>query len=92
MFRFPLSAYGVMHKLYHGLTGGFRVRQIMTIRDELGGGVTRLRYDTIYEQKDTRKFFECQDVLQTWDLGNFSIVSMAIAGTTGWWWWWVFFS
>ena len=40
---------GVMHKLRHGLTGGSRVRQIMTIHDGLGGGVTRLRYDIIYE-------------------------------------------
>ena len=57
-----------MHKLRHGLTGGSRVRQIMTIHDGLGGGVTRLRYDIIYEQiylsqKDNRKIFECQDVL-----------------------------
>ena len=45
-----LKRLGAMHKLRHGLTGGSRVRQIMTIHDGLGGGVTRLRYDIIYEQ------------------------------------------
>ena len=44
-----------MHKLHHGLTGGSRVRQIMTIHDGLGGGVTRLRYDIIYEQIHLKK-------------------------------------
>ena len=44
-----------MHKLRHGLTGGSRVRQIMTIHDGLGGGVTRLRYDIIYEQIHLKK-------------------------------------
>ena len=39
-----------MHKLRHGLTGGSRVRQIMTIHNGLGVGVNRLRYDIIYEQ------------------------------------------
>ena len=46
---------GVMHKLHHGLTGGSRVRQIMTIHDGLGGGVTRLRYDIIYEPIHLKK-------------------------------------
>ena len=49
---------GVMHKLRHGLTGGSRVRQIMTIHDGLGGGVTRLRYDIIYEQICLKKTTE----------------------------------
>ena len=47
-----------MHKLRHGLTGGSRVRQIMTIHDGLGGGVTRLRYDIIYEQICLKKTTE----------------------------------
>ena len=49
---------GVMHKLCHGLTGGSRVRQIMTIKDGLGEGVTRLRYDKIYEQIYLKKTLE----------------------------------
>ena len=44
-----------MQKLRHGQTGGSRVRQIMTIHDGLGGGVTRLRYDIIYEQIHLKK-------------------------------------
>ena len=68
-----------MHKLRHGLTGGSRVRQIMTIHDGLGGGVTRLRYDIIYEQIHLKKTPENSLkvrmflVLLTGDFGNFSI-------------------
>ena len=66
-----------MHKLRHGLTGRSRVRQIMTINDGLGGGVTRLRFDIIYEQINFKKTPE------NWGPGKFSIASMTIAGTTG---------
>ena len=52
---FANIALGVMHKLGHGLTGESRVRQIMTIYDGLGGGVTRLRYDIIHEQIHLKK-------------------------------------
>ena len=47
-----------MHKLRHGLTRGSQVRQIMTIHDGLGGGVTRLWYDIIYEQICLKKTTE----------------------------------
>ena len=53
-----LQCLGVMHKLRHGLTGGSRVRQIITIHDGLGRGVTRLRYDIIYAQICVKKTTE----------------------------------
>ena len=66
--------------------------QIMTIYDELSGGGKQAQvWHNLWTNsslKDTRKFFESQDVLSTGDLGNFPIASMAIVGTTGWWWWW----
>ena len=66
----------------------------MTINDGLGGGVTRLRYDIIYEQihlkKTAKSSINGRMFFKLGTFATFLIASMAIAGTTGWCWWWVF--